>query len=80
MTQHNRSYTKRRLRVFDLTTPWFWLVIFYRNEYGEPRLQAEVFTLPGKKFWRFTRPQWEDEPYRGPMMAVPANPTDSMGK
>ncbi len=64
---------KRRLRLFDLGTPWFWLLLFYRKQYGEPRLEALLFTLPGKKGWRFNRPQWEDEPSKQPMMAVPAD-------
>ena len=32
-----------RLRVLDLRTPWFWVVVFHRRSYGKPRLEVSVY-------------------------------------
>jgi len=53
-----------RLRVFDLGTRWFWLVIFYKpHAYGESWLSAEVFAPSSIMRW-FHFWQWEGIPKR----------------
>lgn len=54
----------KRLRVFDLCCPLFWIVIFYRQRpYGEPSLALNVFDERGKRgHWWFHVWQWEPIP------------------
>jgi hypothetical protein len=52
---------KRRLRVFDWATRWFWLVIFWGGT------KPGIYLYPAPKWvsgW-FNVWQWEDEPERG---------------
>lgn len=58
------STSVRRLRVFDLASPWFWLVIFYRRQYGAPRVEAQLYGPPGWCRGWFHGWQWELEPDR----------------
>ncbi len=54
-----------RLRLIDLKTPWFWLVVFYRQApYGKPWLECSVFSGIGHKRWWWCWWQWEQEPER----------------
>lgn len=32
-----------RLRVLDVHTPWFWLVIFWRRAYAQPLIEVKVW-------------------------------------
>lgn len=66
MTTHNQTYVQRRLRVFDLATPWFWFVIFYFGKrYGNTWAEVNLFDGVGwgRRFWYHVW-QWEDEPAR----------------
>jgi hypothetical protein len=54
---------KRRFRIFDLCTPWFWIVVFYRRQYGKPAFEASLYDERGTNpKWWLSRPGWEDEP------------------
>ena len=51
-----------RLRIFDLNTPWFWLVIFFQRAYSKPWIEALLYQPAGwTKFW-FNFWQWEKQP------------------
>ena len=65
----NQTYPTR-LRVFDVMTPWFWLVIFWRRQFGEPWLQIEVFPPAGWRKWWLHVWQREPEPDKRPAMAI----------
>lgn len=53
----------KRFRLFDLRTPWLWVVVFYRKQYGEPMIEVSIFKEHSWRWW-FSKPQWEDEPSR----------------
>lgn len=43
-----------RLRVIDIHTPWFWLVVFWHGpRYGEPSGEAFLYPPHGKR-WSLT--------------------------
>ena len=48
-----------RLRIFDLNTPWFWLVIFHQRTYGKPWLEISLWRPHSwQKWWVYF---WERE-------------------
>lgn len=63
----NRSYARnRRLRIFDLSTRWFWLVIFWRGPDQGIHLHRGVkWTRGWLHVW-----QWENEPDRRPAVVT----------
>ena len=51
----------RRLRVLDLNTPWFWLVVFWHGRrYGQPTAEASLY--PPQRWRRFWLHVWQREP------------------
>lgn len=62
-----------RLRIFDINTPWFWFVMFYRRECGKPHISADLYeSQKWSKSWLHVW-KWEKLPDMRPMM-----PTDPM--
>lgn len=53
----------RRFRLVDIRTPWLWLVVFYRKQYGEPLVELSIFRERTPRWW-FHAFQWESEPSR----------------
>jgi hypothetical protein len=52
----------KRLRIFVLNTPLFWLTVFYQRAYGKPRLTIELWEPhKWKRFW-INLWQWEPVP------------------
>ena len=57
----------KRFRLFDLNTPLFWVVIFFRRQYGKPWLEALVYPSqyplrPRWRRWWLHGLDWEAEP------------------
>ena len=67
-----------RLRIFDLSTPWFWFVAFYRKECGDPHISINVY---GPNRWSkgwFHLWKWEDLPDTRPQVALmPPDPMNT---
>jgi len=57
-----------RLRIFDWSTKYFWIVIFYQKRYGEPRIELSIYS-PSKHFGWFNVWQWEDVPDKRGLVA-----------
>jgi hypothetical protein len=36
---------EKRLRLLDWKTRWFWLLVFYRKQYGEAAWDVNIFRL-----------------------------------
>lgn len=61
---------RKRFRLLDWKTRWFWLLIFYRNQYGETAWEVSVYrpsAADRERGWFICRPNkwgwgWEDEP------------------
>jgi hypothetical protein len=62
----------KRLRVFDLNTPWFWFTVFYNpNAYGTDWLRISLWSPHQFKKWWIHFWLWEDPPsYQGAFVAV----------
>ena len=57
-----------RLRVIDLSTWWFWVVVFYRRQYGEPLVELQLYgPTPGSRWWLHL---WMWEPIPATLGAV----------
>jgi hypothetical protein len=53
----------KRLRVFDLNTPWFWFTIFFQpNAYGTDWLRISLWHPHTFKRWWVYMWLWENVP------------------
>jgi hypothetical protein len=62
MTEPTPADVAHRLRVFDLSTRWFWLVVFYQREYGRPIMEASLFGPTPRPRWWLHVWLWEPVP------------------
>jgi hypothetical protein len=51
-----------RLRIFDLNTPWFWLIFFFQRNYSKPWLELSLWTPHTFQKWWIHVWQWEKIP------------------
>jgi hypothetical protein len=67
-----------RLRVFDLSTPFGWIVVFFQREYGKPAVELNIFRRTRKSRWWFHCWKWEPIPDERPawqFLGTPPHPT-----
>ena len=55
---------RNRLRVFDLNTPWFWIVWFWYGSRGHDA-RMEITVYRGQSWQRFWFNCWKREEYQG---------------
>lgn len=57
------AFDDKRLRVFDLMTPWFWIVCFYQPKiYGDAWFVLEIFDGRFTPTWWWNFWIWERKP------------------
>ena len=61
----------RRFRVLDIGTRWFWLVVFWRRQYGRPRVELSLYAGSRCRGQWFHALTWEDEPAEMGAESVP---------
>jgi hypothetical protein len=63
----------KRLRLFDFRCPLFWLVIFFRRQWGEPWIELNIYGIPKTSLLRWGFKVWrrEDEPEQYECIAQP---------
>jgi hypothetical protein len=65
--------SKRRLRILDISTPWFFAVIFFRRQTGRGiSFELSAYDRRGtREAWSLDAWKWEPEPDQRPQQAVP---------
>lgn len=52
----------KRLRIFDLNTPWFWVTVFFQRLYGKPWFELSLWKPHTFKRWWIYAWKWEPLP------------------